>query len=301
MILQPLVENSIKHGLSRKVGAGSILIRSWREHGRAVIEVEDDGMGFVLDRLEQPMSSGIGLANVRERLRVIYGATLPADADQRAGQGHHRAHRDSRADGRGADHGMKSSSRRPPLDCRDEPVEVMVVDDEQLAREELCYQLEQIGDVEVVAQAGNGLEALTAVDRHEPDLVFLDIQMPGLSGFEVARRLLEREDDSPALVFVTAFDQHAIEAFEVNAVDYLLKPVEGARLEQALVRARRRLSSERPAAGPGAPLNDQLEQIVKMMAGRQVRRDQVAVKTGERFILVQADEIIYASAGRRVD
>jgi two-component system, LytTR family, response regulator LytT len=172
---------------------------------------------------------------------------------------------------------------------------VMVVDDEQLAREELCYQLEQIGDVEVVAQAGNGLEALTAVDRHEPDLVFLDIQMPGLTGFEVARRLLAREDDSPALVFVTAFDQHAIEAFEVNAVDYLLKPVEGARLEQALVRARRRLSSERPAAGPGAPLNDQLEQIVKMMAGRHVRRDQVAIKTGERFILVQADEIIYAS------
>jgi two-component system LytT family response regulator/two-component system response regulator LytT len=169
---------------------------------------------------------------------------------------------------------------------------VMVVDDEQLAREDLCFQLEQFGDVQVVAQAGNGLEALTAVDRHDPDLVFLDIQMPGLSGFEVARRLLQREDDSPALVFVTAFDQHAIEAFEVNAVDYLLKPVEGARLEQALVRARRRLSSERSQAGP--PI-DQLEQIVKMMAGRQVRRDQVALKTGERFILVQAEEIIYAS------
>ena len=174
-------------------------------------------------------------------------------------------------------------------------LKVMVVDDEQLAREELCFQLEQIGDVEVVAQAGNGLEALTAVDRHEPDLVFLDIQMPGLSGFEVARRLLAREDDTPALVFVTAFDQHAIEAFEVNAVDYLLKPVEGPRLEQALVRARRRLSSERPAAGSAGPLNDQLEQIVKMMALRQGRRDQVAIKTGERFILVQADEIIYAS------
>jgi two-component system response regulator LytT len=172
---------------------------------------------------------------------------------------------------------------------------VMVVDDEQLAREDLCYQLEQFGDVQVVAQAGNGLEALTAVDRHDPDLVFLDIQMPGLSGFEVARRLLQREDESPALVFVTAFDQHAIEAFEVNAVDYLLKPVEGARLEQALVRARRRLSSERAQAGPAMPHHDQLEQIVKMMAGRQVRRDQVALKTGERFILVQAEEIIYAS------
>ena len=131
--------------------------------------------------------------------------------------------------------------------------------------------------------------------------MFLDIQMPGLSGFEVARRLLERGDEAPALVFVTAFDQHAIEAFEVNAVDYLLKPVEAGRLEQALAPG--------PAAGRGGaarpraprPLNDQLEQIVKMMAGRQTRRDQVAIKVGERFLLVQADEIIYRLAGRRVD
>ena len=171
---------------------------------------------------------------------------------------------------------------------------VIVVDDEQLAREELCYQLGQAGDIEIVAQAGNGVEALTAVERLEPDLVFLDIQMPGLGGFEVARRLGERGEDMPALVFVTAYDQHAIEAFEVNAVDYLLKPVEAARLDQALQRARRRVEAER--SGPGvAPLNDQLERIVKLMAGRQVRREQVALKVGERFMLVQAEEIIYAS------
>jgi two-component system, LytTR family, response regulator LytT len=171
---------------------------------------------------------------------------------------------------------------------------VVVVDDEQLAREELCYQLEQLDGIEIVAQASNGIEAIGAVERHEPDLVFLDIQMPGLGGFEVARRLLEHEDEAPALVFVTAFDQHAIEAFEVNAVDYLLKPVESGRLEQALQRARRRVEAERP--GPStAPTNDQLEQIVKMMAGRQTRRDQVAIRVGERFVLVQADEIIYAS------
>ena len=171
---------------------------------------------------------------------------------------------------------------------------IVVVDDEQLAREELCYQLGQLGTTEVVAQAANGLEAIAAVERHEPDLVFLDVQMPGLTGFEVARRLLQRDDESPALIFVTAFDQHAIEAFEVNAVDYLLKPVDVTRLEQALQRARRRLSSDR-ASGQG-PLNDQLERIVKMMSSdRQVRRDQVAVKVGERFLLVHADDIIYAS------
>jgi len=172
---------------------------------------------------------------------------------------------------------------------------IVVVDDEQLARDELCYQLEQIGAAEVVAQAANGLEALAAIERHEPDIVLLDVQMPGLTGFEVARRLLQRDDESPALIFVTAFDQHAIEAFEVNAVDYLLKPVDVSRLEQALQRARRRLSSDR-GQGPAPPLNDQLERIVKMMSsGRQVRRDQVAVKVGERFLLVHADDIIYAS------
>ncbi len=168
---------------------------------------------------------------------------------------------------------------------------VMVVDDEQLARDELCYQLEQLAEIEVVAQAGNGPEALSAIDSHEPDLVFLDIQMPGLSGFEVARRLLERETPSPALVFVTAFDQHAIEAFEVNAVDYLLKPVEAARLEQALARARRRLGADRA----GGLVNDRLERLVKMMGDRQIRRDQVAIRAGDRFLLVQAEEIIHAS------
>jgi two-component system LytT family sensor kinase len=87
MILQPLVENSIKHGLARKVGPGSIVIRSWREHGRAVIEIEDDGMGFLLERLEEPMASGIGLANVRERLHVIYGATHQLTLSSEPGRG----------------------------------------------------------------------------------------------------------------------------------------------------------------------------------------------------------------------
>ena len=88
MILQPLVENSIKHGLSRKVGAGTIVIRSWRDHARLMIEIEDDGMGFLLERLEQPMASGIGLANVRERLRVIYGAAYQLTLTSEPGQRH---------------------------------------------------------------------------------------------------------------------------------------------------------------------------------------------------------------------
>ena len=174
---------------------------------------------------------------------------------------------------------------------------VVVADDEQLARDELCYQLERTGEVEIVAQASNGLEALAAIERVSPDLVMLDIQMPGLTGFEVARRLLASESPAPPLIFVTAFDQYAIEAFEVSAVDYLLKPVDPERLEQALKRARQRAQAEKTVAPAGQPLEltEQLDRLVRLMADRAVRREQVAVKVGERFMLVQAEEIIFAS------
>jgi len=175
-------------------------------------------------------------------------------------------------------------------------LKAVVVDDEQLARDELGYLLGQVGGVEVIGQAGNGVEALTTIDRLQPDVVFLDVQMPGLTGFEVARRMLDKRTESH-IIFVTAFDQHAIEAFEVNAVDYLLKPVDPNRLEIAVDRARRRISTDRPdksAAAPGS-INDQLEKIVQLVTERQSRRERLAIKVGERFLLVQSEEIIYAS------
>jgi two-component system, LytTR family, response regulator LytT len=166
----------------------------------------------------------------------------------------------------------------------------VLVDDEQLARDELGYLLGRVGGIEVIGQAGNGVEALTTIARLQPDLVFLDVQMPGLTGFEVARRMLDTQ--SPAhIIFVTAYDQHAIEAFEVNAVDYLLKPVDQARLEVALQRARRRVATDRPDGAIG----DQLEKIVQLVADRQSRRERLAIKVGERFLLVQAEDIIHAS------
>lgn len=168
---------------------------------------------------------------------------------------------------------------------------VVVADDEQPARDELCFQLGRLGNVEVVAQAANGPDTLEAVGRQQPDLVFLDIQMPGLTGFEVARRLLEESDAPPALIFVTAFDHHAIEAFEVNAVDYLLKPVDAARLEQAVQRGHRR----REVEGAG-PAGEQLERLLRLMGRRPGGRpDQVALRVDDRLMLVQAGEIIYAS------
>jgi two-component system LytT family response regulator/two-component system response regulator LytT len=185
-----------------------------------------------------------------------------------------------------------------PPRAGDTRLRALVVDDEKLARDELCYQLDQDEDVDVIGQAANGVEALDALNEHDPDIVFLDVQMPGLGGFEVARQLLEQGDDPPMVVFVTAYDRHAIEAFEVNAVDYLLKPVDPARLRQALARARRRLGAGRESGRDGkAPgLNDQIEQLARLVAGgRPAKRDQVAIKVGERFLLVQAEDIVFAS------
>ena len=167
------------------------------------------------------------------------------------------------------------------------PLTALVADDEQPARDELCFLLGQVPGVKVVAQAANGVEALDEIGRHAPDVAFLDVQMPGLTGFEVARRLMDRGGDL-AVVFVTAFDQRAVEAFEVNAVDYLLKPVDATRLDQALARARRR-------RGQGRPLASQLDELVRLVTGQKDRRAQVAVKVNDRFILVQAEDIIHAS------
>ena len=170
---------------------------------------------------------------------------------------------------------------------------VLVVDDEQPARQELSYQLERIAAVEVAAQAGDGLEALALIDELHPDLVLLDIQMPGRNGFDVARDLLARDADT-RVVFVTAYDEHAIDAFEVNAVDYLLKPVEPERLERAIERARQRLAAER-AAGSGRVGSEELRRIVQYVAGQQAGRAQLALKVGERFQIVQSSAIIYAA------
>src|SRR5262245_52612763 len=165
----------------------------------------------------------------------------------------------------------------------------VLVDDEQLARDELGYLLGRVGGIEIIGQAGDGVEALTTIDRLHPDVVFLDVQMPGLTGFEVARRMLDAQAPSH-IIFVTAYDRHAIEAFEVNAVDYLLKPVDPTRLELALDRARRRMATDRPAGEPSQPAigDAELEKIARLVSDRQSRRERLAIKVGERFLLVQA-------------
>jgi two-component system response regulator LytT len=171
-------------------------------------------------------------------------------------------------------------------------IKALVVDDEQLAREELCFLLGQAEDVEVVGQAADGVDALRLIGQLDPDLVFLDVQMPGLTGFEVARRLVEADLLRP-LVFVTAYDQKASEVFSVNAMDYLLKPVDGARLEQTLQKVRKSMASERPSRTQLTPTD--LERVERAIAALETREEQVAIRVGQRYLLVPSLEITHAS------
>jgi DNA-binding LytR/AlgR family response regulator len=169
----------------------------------------------------------------------------------------------------------------------------VIVDDEQLARDELLYLLQAVGDVNVVAQGHNGLEAVNLIKEHNPDIVFLDVQMPGFDGFQVIKRLLDKKIPVPQVVFATAFDQYAVKAFEVNAVDYLLKPFDKKRVTEALQRARKK--SE---ATSSSPSHDKLDALVRMLEEKQqpkTHSHKVLVKSAGRLFLVDQREICYSS------
>jgi two-component system response regulator LytT len=167
----------------------------------------------------------------------------------------------------------------------------LIVDDEQPARNELAFLLEEIPGVEVVGQGKNGLEAVSLIRDLEPQLVFLDVQMPGLDGFGVIKKVLDRNLRLPYFVFVTAYDQYAVQAFEVNALDYLLKPIAKPRLEKAIAKVRRIAESAETAS-------EKLDRLVQMVEERPISappKNKIVVKSGGRLILVDADDIIYAS------
>jgi DNA-binding LytR/AlgR family response regulator len=173
----------------------------------------------------------------------------------------------------------------------DEPVSLsaVIVDDEQLARDELAYLLKNIGDVDVVAQGKNGLEAVNLIREHNPDLVFLDVQMPGLDGFGVIKKLLDKKLPLPKIVFSTAFDQYAVRAFEVNAVDYLLKPFDRNRVAQSIEKARTKSKAE-PASS-----SDKLDTLVRMLESQKPQQAKILLKAGGRLFLVSQRDICYAS------
>ena len=168
------------------------------------------------------------------------------------------------------------------------PISTIIVDDEQLSREELSYLLKSVGDVEVVAQGSNGVEAIQLIREHNPELVFLDVQMPGLDGFQVIKKLVDKKHPLPQIVFATAFDQYAVRAFEVNAIDYLLKPFDKKRVAQSVDKARQKL------AGPTS--SERLESLINLLEQQQKPQQQkVLLRSGGRLILVDQKDICFAT------
>src|ERR1700744_5832181 len=166
------------------------------------------------------------------------------------------------------------------------PMSAIIADDERLAREELRFLLDEIGDVEVVGTASNGPEALDLIEKLDPALAFLDIQMPGIDGLGVLRRVRESPIDPPHIIFSTAFDQFAVEAFRLEAMDYLLKPVDRERLAETLARARR----------AGA---DPIREAVAV-AHNKPGFTKLLLRSGQRNLVIGPEELVYATIANGV-
>lgn len=198
-------------------------------------------------------------------------------------------------------------------------ISALIIDDEQLARDELKYLLESVGGVEIIAEGANGIEAVDLIEEFHPDLVFLDVQMPGQDGFAVIHRLMERNRAAnkresaarsamlPQIVFATAYDQYAVRAFDVNAVDYLLKPFDRARVVEAVERVRARLatggSPNHPA--PDAEIESQLDRLLRLLHKPQGADPgkppaKLIVEAQSRLLLVDQAEICFAAINEGV-
>ena len=178
------------------------------------------------------------------------------------------------------------------------PLRVVIVDDEPLARQELEYLLANLPDVELLASGSNGIEAVDLIRTHKPDLVFLDVQMPGLDGFGVLKKLLEKKTLLPQVVFATAYDKYAVRAFEVNAVDYLLKPFDRARVTRTIEKARARVPAAPDSLGDPATAA-KLDALLRLVAeGSQPARPssgKVVIRAQSRLLLVDQREICFAT------
>ena len=165
---------------------------------------------------------------------------------------------------------------------------VIIVDDEELARDELSYLLRDIEDLDIIGQGKNGVEAVNLIKEASPDLVFLDVQMPGLDGFGVIKKLLEKKIRLPNIIFSTAFDQYAVKAFEVSALDYVLKPFDKKRILQAVEKARK---SQEPVTPP----SEKLDTLVKLLEQQKTQTTKILLKANSRLFLVDQKDICFAS------
>jgi len=196
------------------------------------------------------------------------------------------------------------------------PLTALIIDDEPLARQELQYLLDAAGDVSVLAQGSNGIEAVSLIRTHHPDVIFLDVRMPGLDGFAVLKKVLtlEKKFRMPQIVFATAFDQYAVRAFEVNAVDYLLKPFDNKRLVKTLDKVRGRIAAgDNPETTGMPPSSDfgssaaaKLDALLRMIEGQAHssgahatapagRSGKVVVRAQSRLLLVDQKDLCFAA------
>lgn len=168
------------------------------------------------------------------------------------------------------------------------PISTIIVDDEKLAREELSFLLRSFPEVSVVATGQNGLDAVKLAKQHQPDLMFLDAQMPGLDGFGAVRMMESKHIPLPCLVFATAFDQYALQAFEVNAVDYLLKPFDTSRLARTMDKVKRQMAA-------GESVEGKIDRVLQMLDTRKTpAATKVVMKAGGRQFLLDPQEIVFA-------
>ena len=190
-------------------------------------------------------------------------------------------------------------------------ISALIIDDEQLARDELKFLLDSIDGVDVVGQGANGIEAVDLMEEHHPDMVFLDVQMPGQDGFAALAQLMERRrtmgvdeeaEPLPQIVFATAYDQYAVRAFDVNAVDYVLKPFDRDRVLAAVERVRARLGSDGRAAANHAgaePIETQLDALLRLLkspqGARATQTSKIVVQAQNRLLLIDQGEICFAA------
>ena len=170
-------------------------------------------------------------------------------------------------------------------------IRVLIVDDEPLARRGVRSRLRRHSDIEIVAECATGKAAVTAIRERLPDLIFLDIQMPDISGFEVLRIL--KPEELPAVIFLTAYDQYALDAFSVHALDYLLKPVDDARFERALMHARETISNR-----DLPDLEKRIRELLKNISRRETIRYETrfSVRTGQRIAVISVNDIDWIEA-----
>jgi len=180
------------------------------------------------------------------------------------------------------------------LSLRKMSINTIIVDDEKPARDELAFLLKGFPEINVIGLGKNGVEAVSLIKEHSPDLVFLDVKMPGLDGFGVLKKIVERKMKMPHVVFATAFDQYAVQAFDVNAVDYVLKPFDKARIAKAVARARKMVETQ-------TSTTERLEQLVSQLGAAKQNSAppvKILVRSQQKLLLVDSEDLIWASIDR---